>query len=141
MLSAIVVGVIAVGVDAATAETFDEPPVVTEPESPPFESRCSAAGGVLESRPRPERNGTITECVRTYTVRRGDWLWKVARATLRARGVRPTSATVKTEAARIYEANESTIGPNPNRLFVGQKLRVLAIDGGLATFQGPTLRS
>lgn len=129
--------------ESAGADTFDEVPVDTAVEPSATESyvaRCSAAGGDVETRPWPQRSGTITECVRTYTVRRGDWLWKVARATLRERGVRPTSAAVKTEAARVYEANASTIGTNPNRLLVGQKLRVVAIDGGFGTFQGPTLR-
>ena len=125
---------------ASAQQIIEEVPAGEDAGVDPFERQCAAAGGVVEARPWPERNGTRLACVRIYTVRRGDWLWKVARGALRARGVRPTPTAVKTEASRIHEANASTIGPNPNRLLPGQTLRLLALDVGVGVVQGPTLR-
>jgi nucleoid-associated protein YgaU len=56
----------------------------------------------------------------SYVVRRGDSLWHIAAREL------PTGATVAQIAARWqqwYAANRATIGPDPDRLEVGQQLQ------------------
>ena len=55
----------------------------------------------------------------SIVVRRGDWLWKVARDALDARRLPSTSRTVHLYADRLYDANRAVIGPDQNRLRVG----------------------
>jgi nucleoid-associated protein YgaU len=58
----------------------------------------------------------------TYTVVRGDCLWKIARRTLIGDGAEPTGASIGSFWREIYAANRDTIGKNPNLIFPGQIL-------------------
>jgi nucleoid-associated protein YgaU len=49
---------------------------------------------------------------KTYTVKPGDSLWKIAKLQL--------GSGSKWES--VYEANRETVGPDPNKIFPGQKL-------------------
>jgi nucleoid-associated protein YgaU len=66
-----------------------------------------------------------THCqTRTHIVRQGEWLWGIARQTLRE-SHRPTgNAQVKRVADMLYADNRRVIGPNPDRIRPGQQLTV-----------------
>lgn len=53
---------------------------------------------------------------KTYTVKSGDTLWGITKKL----GVSPSSANVNT----LYQTNKSTIGPDQNKIYPGQVLRV-----------------
>jgi LysM repeat protein len=58
-----------------------------------------------------------------YTVVAGDCLWRIAERVLRsAAGVDPTSGDIARFWPRIYEANRTVIGGDPNLILVGQEL-------------------
>ena len=60
----------------------------------------------------------------THVVRQGEWLWGIARQTLRE-SHRPTgNAQVKRVADMIYIDNRRLIGPDPDRVRPGQRLTV-----------------
>lgn len=59
---------------------------------------------------------------RTYTVRSGDCLWSIARATILEGGDRPTGATIAALWQQIYQINTDVIGANPRLIFPGQIL-------------------
>ena len=50
----------------------------------------------------------------TYTVKRGDWLSTIARDKMGA----------VSKWRELYAANRSTVGPNPNLIYPGQKLKI-----------------
>ena len=71
----------------------------------------------------------------THVVKRGEWLYKIARDRLefdpRTTSLPPCSvrddcddAAVRRAANRIYDANRERIGPDPDRLAPGTKLRI-----------------
>lgn len=59
-----------------------------------------------------------------YTVRSGDCLWSIARATLIEDGATPTGAMITVFWKRIYERNSHLIGANPRLIFPGQVLEI-----------------
>ncbi len=61
----------------------------------------------------------------TYEVQRGDSLWCISAATLTdSGGRRPTSAEIARFWPRIFEANRSLIGDDPNLILPGQHLTI-----------------
>jgi len=63
--------------------------------------------------------------VATYEVQRGDSLWRISAATLTDFGARrPTSADIARFWPRIFEANRSLIGDDPNLILPGQHLTI-----------------
>lgn len=60
----------------------------------------------------------------THVVERGEWLWKIARVRLAASGKSTAPRNVGKIADMIYSDNRRVIGPNKNRLRVGQRLTV-----------------
>ena len=66
---------------------------------------ANTTGAVTTTKP-----ATNPPAAQTYTVKRGDSLWKIAQTYLR-RGARWTE---------IYNLNKSTIGSNPNLIYPGQ---------------------
>lgn len=59
----------------------------------------------------------------TYQVKRGDWLWKIARNNLAAHGIGTKNlSVVKRHADAIYAANRAVIGKNPSRIRPGMRL-------------------
>lgn len=61
----------------------------------------------------------------SYEVQRGDSLWRIAAATLADPGDRtPTSANIARFWPRIFEANRSLIGDDPNLILPGQHLTI-----------------
>lgn len=89
----------------------------------PARPSCRAAG-----RPSPELLTGVPRQVGDaepdqVVVRRGDTLWDLAARTL------PTTATdaeIATEWPRWYAANADVVGPDPDVLVPGQRLRVPA---------------
>ncbi len=59
-----------------------------------------------------------------HEVQRGEWLWKIARATLQEAGLDSSPVRVRKVADAIYADNRRVIGPNKHRLRVGQRLRI-----------------
>jgi nucleoid-associated protein YgaU len=65
-----------------------------------------------KAKPAPVRSGSKSSVPKTYTVKKGDSLWKIA---IRYYG--------KSEYWRkIYDKNKKLIGKNPNKIYPGQKL-------------------
>lgn len=62
----------------------------------------------------------------TYVVERGDWLWKIARGRLASAGKSTAPSNVGAIANMIHADNRRVIGPDKNRLRVGQRLTVRA---------------
>jgi len=60
-----------------------------------------------------------------YEVQRGDSLWRISAATLTdSGGHRPTSADIARFWPRIFQANRSLIGDDPNLILPGQHLTI-----------------
>ena len=59
-----------------------------------------------------------------HTVESGDSLWRIARATLVARGHPATGTDVASFWPRIYEANREIIGGDPHLIHPGQVLEL-----------------
>ncbi len=64
----------------------------------------------------------------THQVRQGEWLWKIARTKLARQGKSTATPNVRKIADMIYADNRRIIGPNKNRLRVGQRLTIRATD-------------
>ena len=61
----------------------------------------------------------------TYQVQRGDSLWRISAATLTDSGdSSPTSADIARFWPRIFQANRSLIGDDPNLILPGQHLTI-----------------
>ena len=64
-----------------------------------------------------------------HVVQPGEWLWSIARAELRSLGAtEPTHQQVGARASELYALNRDVIGPDPDLLLPGMRLR---LDGGL----------
>lgn len=63
---------------------------------------------------RPASKKKMSSKPKTYTVKKGDCLWNIAR--------KPSIYGDATKWRRIYNANKKLIGKNPNLIYPGQKL-------------------
>ncbi len=86
-------------------------PVAAEPVPP-----LARLAEPVPADPKPE-----PEPAHRYEVVRGDSLWRIAQRRLAAAGETPTSADVARYWPRIYEANRSQIGDDPNLILPGQQ--------------------
>jgi hypothetical protein len=66
--------------------------------------------------------------VTTHVVRRGEWLWSIARAELVARLVNASPTAVRRYADLLYARNRAAIGPNASRLRVGTVLVLSTVE-------------
>lgn len=64
--------------------------------------------------PKPSRPPAKPSPPKTYTVKKGDCLWKIA--------AKPSIYGSGAQWRKIYNANKKVIGKNPNLIFPGQKL-------------------
>lgn len=112
------------GGTAGTAPARLDRPVATvpggwTPDRPAAAARRSdggeAAVRLVTAAPHPER--AVTDEV---VVRRGDTLWDIAARHL---GANPSAAEVAAEWPRWFAANRDLIGPDPDLLVPGQRLR------------------
>lgn len=103
---------------AAAAATIDLDPGWT-PAVPPPAPRLAPSPELLTGVPRLVSTPEQDEIV----VRRGDTLWDLAARTL---PVTATDAEIATEWPRWYAANTDVVGPDPDLLVPGQRLRVPA---------------
>lgn len=95
-----------------------------------YNEQLSLCGGSTQERVQ-QRAAIVRAAVRgepvTHVVARGEWLWQIARAELavQSRDVRaPSPAAVQRAVRRLYALNRAAIGPQPDRLEVGTRLRV-----------------
>lgn len=64
-----------------------------------------------------------------YTVRSGDWLWKISRRHLTEHGLNARdNRLVKRHADEIYARNRGVIGTNPSRIRPGMRLLLPTLD-------------
>lgn len=64
-----------------------------------------------------------------YTVRSGDWLWKISRAHLAEHRLNTRDTRlVKRHADAIYARNRAVIGSSPNRIRPGMRLLLPTLD-------------
>ena len=64
-----------------------------------------------------------------YTVRSGDWLWKISRMHLADHRLNARDARlVKRHADAIYARNRAVIGSSPNRIKPGMRLFLPTLD-------------
>lgn len=89
--------------------------VAAAPSSLPVPQAVSHAPGTAAHhavvvRPSAHR-GVQSRAALTVTVRPGDCLWTIARAH-------------HVSEAALYRANRSTVGPNPNLIYPGMRLRI-----------------
>ncbi len=72
-------------------------------------------------------DGCLSE--HAYTVRRGDWLWKISRQHIADHGLNTKDQRlVKRHADAIYARNRGVIGSSPNRLRPGMRLLLPTLD-------------
>jgi hypothetical protein len=70
--------------------------------------------------------GSLYCASQTHQVERGEWLWKIARTTLAQELQSTATPNVRKIADMIYADNRRIIGPNKNRLRIGQRLTIRA---------------
>ncbi len=93
-----------------------KPRMATSAEPPPAHR---LVGPVLADPPETEEPPRAVEP--TYTVVRGDSLWRIACHILREHtGAEPSGSEIATYWPRIYERNRDVIGDNPNLILIGQ---------------------
>lgn len=95
-----------------------------------YDERLSLCGGSTQERVQ-QRAAIVRAAVRghpvTHVVARGEWLWQIARSELIVQGQefpQPSAAAVQRAVRRVYAANRAAIGPRPDRLQVGTRLRI-----------------
>jgi hypothetical protein len=74
--------------------------------------------------------GSVAGATAEVVVRRGDCLWDLAAARL---GPAATAAEISAEWRRWYQTNRAVIGPDPDRLRPGQRLRPPPVGPGSGT--------
>jgi len=88
------------------------------------------AGSDLNGLPFPDRGATAeptgASTATHHVVQAGESLWSIADASLSPRA---TTAEVATASAAWYEANRSTIGPEPDLILPGQELTAPDAEG------------
>lgn len=104
---------------AAWAGPNGDPVCATSP------SGCPAPGTHGDPLPCDK---TPSPCATQHKVQRGEWLWKIARQRLAAEGKSTAPHNVRKIANMIYGDNRRTIGPDKNRLKIGQRLVIRAVE-------------
>lgn len=97
------------------------PPPATnapQPSAAPAPPRTQPPPGRQPSRPAPPGPGVPWVF---YVVRTGDTMWSITDWAL---GSRSTPARISASWTRIWAANRSVIGDDPNLIFPGQRFRV-----------------
>ena len=70
----------------------------------------------------PQQGGTVAKAAHTFRVARGDTLWALTRSTLASTGRSTSNANVSAYVAKLYAANRSVVGGNPNLILVGSSI-------------------
>ncbi|MCW2672928.1 MAG: Peptidoglycan-binding lysin domain protein [Frankiales bacterium] len=70
----------------------------------------------------PQQGGTAAKKAFTFKVTRGDTLWGFTKTALRSTGRATSNADIAAYVAKLYSANKSLIGPDPNLILVGQTI-------------------
>jgi len=98
---------------AAAVPTSTPAPLVTPTASPTAPKPPVTA---------PQQGGTVPKKAFTFRVARGDTLWNLTRQALSSSGRSTSNANVAAYVSKLYAANASTIGSNPNLILVGQTI-------------------
>jgi hypothetical protein len=67
----------------------------------------------------PQQGGTVTKKAFTFKVARGDTLWGFTKTALRTTGRSTSNAEVAAYVTKLYSANKSLIGADPDLIIVG----------------------
>jgi nucleoid-associated protein YgaU len=103
--------------DGVEGDTLDRPEPVVPGWAParPTELRQAAPAKFVVEQPRP-----ATSAANEVVVRRGDTLWDICARHLPGDA---TDAEIAAEWPRWYQANQQVIGPDPDRIRPGHRLR------------------
>jgi len=64
--------------------------------------------------------GTVAKKAYTFKIARGDTLWDLTKRALAATGRSTSNADVAAHVTKLYQANQSVIGSNPDLIYPGQ---------------------
>ncbi|MCU1602605.1 MAG: hypothetical protein JWO22_3314 [Frankiales bacterium] len=70
----------------------------------------------------PQQPGTVAKAAYTFKVARGDTLWELTKSTLAKTGRSTSNASVVSYVAKLYSANRTAIGSNPDLILVGSTI-------------------
>jgi LysM domain len=76
------------------------------------------------TRPAPAAEPAPAMSAHTVVVAPGDTLWSLARADLVLAGAAPTDVAVQAHTRRVHELNRDRLGPDPDLIHPGQRLRM-----------------
>ncbi len=86
--------------------------------------RSAQMEGIEAAGAESELAGAVSYDPISYEVKSGDSLWKIAERHLESSGVQATNQEIKALEIKLYEANKSIIGSDPNKIFPGQVLQI-----------------
>jgi nucleoid-associated protein YgaU len=112
----------AVATKATTPAPTVKPTAAAVPTSKP--SAAPTAKPVVTTPPvtAPQQGGTVTKKAFTFKVARGDTLWELTKQALSDTGRSTSNANVAAYVSKLYSANKSSIGSNPDLILVGQTI-------------------
>ena len=73
----------------------------------------------MSGRGQPQQGGTVAKKAYTFKVARGDTLWELTQSALRSTGRSTSNASTAAYVAKLYSANRSVIGSDPDLILVG----------------------
>ncbi len=91
-----------------------------QPSSTPAPVTTTAPPAATPPATGSPQAGTVAKKNYTFTVARGDTLWKLAADALRATGRSTSNTSIANHLAELYAHNAAVIGSNPNLILPGQ---------------------
>ena len=107
-------------VAATAAVTATQPAATTSPKPAPTKAPVPTASPEPAAPVTgPQQGGTVTKKAYTFKIARGDTLWEITQTALRSTGRSTSNASTAAYVAKLYAANRSVIGSDPDLILVG----------------------